>query len=76
MSGVSAGARISWLHTLPILATTLLSFQYNVSVAYFFLFSFSLLERGKYLPAILIILLSGFTKIYGVFSVGNVVVLS
>lgn len=59
-----------FLYTLPILATTLLSFQYNVSVAYFFLFSFSLLERGKYLPAILIILLSGFTKIYGVFQLG------
>ncbi|MEG1574081.1 MAG: glycosyltransferase family 87 protein [Bacteroidales bacterium] len=63
----------TFLYTLPILATTLLSFQYNVVVAYIFIFAFSLLERGKYKLAIILILLSAFTKIYGIFQIGMLI---
>lgn len=59
-----------FLYTLPILATTQLSFQYNVVVAYIFIFAFSLLERGKYFWAIALIMLSAFTKVYGIFQLG------
>ena len=37
-----------------------MSIQFNPVVAYLFLFAFSLLERGKPYPAILLILVSGF----------------
>lgn len=56
-----------FLYTFLILATTQLSFQYNVAIAYIFVFSFSLMERGKYFWALVLILFSGFTKIYGIF---------
>ncbi len=57
----------AFLYTLPILACTQLSMQYNVAVGYLFLFAYSLLERDKGFWAVLLILISGFTKIYGVF---------
>lgn len=56
-----------FLFLLPILAQSLFSFQYNIAVAYLFIFAYSLLEREKYLFAILLIMISGTTKIYGVF---------
>lgn len=56
--------------TLPILGQSLLAFQYNVTVAYIFLFSYSLMERKQYFWAILLIMLSGMTKIYGIFQLG------
>lgn len=62
-------ARI-FLFTFLILATTQLSFQYNVAVAYLFIFAFSLLERGKAFWAVTLILISGFTKVYGIFELG------
>lgn len=55
------------LYTLPILATTQLSFQYNVAIAYIYLFAFTLLERDKAPWAILLIMISALTKIYGGF---------
>lgn len=55
------------LYTLPILATTQLSFQYNVAIAYIYLFAFTLLERGRAGWAILLIMISALTKIYGGF---------
>ena len=60
----------TFLYTFLILATTQLSFQYNVTVAYLFIFSFSLMEKGKSFWAIALILFSGFTKIYGIFQLG------
>lgn len=63
---LSQGARTRiLLYTIPILATSQLSFQYNVSVAYMFLFAFSLLERGQGRWAMLLIMISAMTKIYG-----------
>lgn len=62
-----------FLFTLPILAQSLLSFQYNIPVAYLFLFAFTLLERDKAFWAVLLILISGFTKIYGIFELALLV---
>ncbi|MFI3295574.1 MAG: glycosyltransferase family 87 protein [Rikenellaceae bacterium] len=53
------------LYLTPIIATSLMSFQYNVVVAYLFLFPYVLLERGKGCWAMLLIMLSVTTKIYG-----------
>ncbi len=55
------------LYTLPLLAVTQLSFQYNVAIAYIYLFAFTLLERGRAPWAILLILVSALTKVYGLF---------
>lgn len=57
----------TYLYTALILATTQMSMQYNPVVAYLFIFAFTLLERGRPFWAILLILISGFTKIYGIF---------
>lgn len=62
--------RNTYLYTMLILATTQLSFQYNVAVAYLFVFAFNLLERGRAGWAIALILISGFTKVYGFFQLG------
>lgn len=63
----------SFLFTFLILACTQLSFQYNVTVGAMFLFAYSLLERDKGFWAVLLIMLSGFTKIYGIFQLGLLV---
>lgn len=60
----------TFLYIFLILAVTQLGFQYNVVVAYCFLFAFSLLERGRAFWAIALIMLSGFTKVYGFFELG------
>ena len=60
----------SYLFTALILATTQMSMQFNPVVAYLFLFAFTLLEKGRPLPAIVLILISGFCKIYGIFELG------
>lgn len=62
-----------FLFTLPILCQSLLSFQYNVTVACLFLFAWSLLERGRAFWAVLLIMISGFTKIYGIFELALLV---
>lgn len=62
-----------FLFTLPILAQSLLSFQYNVTVACLFLFAWSQLERGRGFWAVLLIMLSGMTKIYGIFELALLV---
>lgn len=56
-----------FLFLLPILGQSLLSFQYNVTVAYLFLFAYTLLEAGRGGWAVLLIMISGCTKIYGIF---------
>ena len=60
----------SFLYTFLILACTQLSFQYNVAVGYMFLFAYSLLERDKGFWAVLLMMISGFTKVYGIFQLG------
>jgi hypothetical protein len=50
-----------------LLLSTLLSVQFNPVVASLFLFSYTLLEKKKGFWAVLLILLSGFTKVYGIF---------
>lgn len=62
--------RNTYLYTMLILATTQLSFQYNVTVAYLFVFAYNLLERNRAGWAIALILISAFTKVYGVFQLG------
>ena len=56
-----------FLFLLPILGQSLLSFQYNVAVTYLFLFAYTLLEKKQHFWAILLIMISACTKIYGVF---------
>ena len=60
----------SYLFTALILATTQMSMQFNPVVAYLFLFAFTLLENGRPREAVLLILVSGFCKIYGIFELG------
>jgi len=50
-----------------LLFCTLLSVQFNPVVAALFLFSFTLLEKKMGFWAVLLILLSGFIKVYGIF---------
>lgn len=60
----------SFMFTFLLLATTQLSFQYNVAVGAMFLLTYNMLERGKSFWAVVLILISGFTKIYGLFAIG------
>jgi hypothetical protein len=55
--------------TILLLFTTLLSVQFNPVVAAIFLFSFSLLEKKQGFWAVLLICLSGFAKVYGIFQI-------
>lgn len=52
---------------LLMMANNLMYYQYNLLVASIFLLAFAWMERGKFIGAILLIGISGFTKIYGVF---------
>ncbi|CDN32156.1 hypothetical protein BN938_2083 [Mucinivorans hirudinis] len=54
------------LYLMLIIAPSQLSFQFNPAIAAFFLLAFSLLEQGKGMLAVLIIMVSALTKIYGV----------
>jgi hypothetical protein len=56
-----------FLFTFLILSPALMSFQANIMVAYIFLFAYTLFEKNKPHWAILLILFSGFVKIYGIF---------
>jgi len=53
--------------TALLLFSTLLSVQFNPVVASLFLFSFTLLEKKKGFWCVLLIFLSGFIKVYGIF---------
>lgn len=55
-----------FLFLLLILEQSIFSFQFNIVVAYCFLFAFTLLERGKAFWAVLLIMISTMTKVYGV----------
>ncbi|MCX6325514.1 MAG: glycosyltransferase 87 family protein [Bacteroidia bacterium] len=55
--------------TALLLFATLLSIQFNPVVAAMFLFSFTLLEKKQGFWAVLLIFLSGFTKVFGIFQI-------
>ena len=55
-----------------LLLQTLFGEQFNPVVAALFLFSFTLLEKDKGFWAVFLILLSGFTKVYGIFQIGMI----
>jgi Glycosyltransferase family 87 len=59
--------------TILLLFTSLLSVQFNPVVASFFLFSFTLLEKRQGFWAVLLIFLSGFTKVYGIFQLSMLI---
>lgn len=54
-----------FLFLLSILLQSIFCYQYNIVVCYIFLFAFTLLERNKPLLAVLLIMISACTKIYG-----------
>jgi hypothetical protein len=56
-----------FLYSLLVLANNLMYYQYNVIVAGIFLLAFTYMESNKMVYAILLIGISGFTKIYGIF---------
>jgi hypothetical protein len=62
-----AKKKFIFFFTILLLFTSLLSVQFNPVVASLFLFSFSLLEKKLGFWAVLLILLSGFMKVYGFF---------
>lgn len=65
--------RFLFLYPLFFLAQTLFSFQYNLAIVYLFLFSFIFLEKKQYWLAILMIVISGMTKVYGFFELAILV---
>jgi hypothetical protein len=58
-----------FFYPVLLLFATLLSVQFNPVVCALFLFSFTLLEKKKGFWAVLLIFLSGFTKVYGIFQI-------
>lgn len=59
-----------YLFTLSLVAQSMFSFQYNLTVAWIFILAWSLLEKDRPFWAILLIMVSGLTKIYGIFELG------
>lgn len=55
-----------FLSLLLILEQSVFPFQFNIVIAYCFLFSFTLLERGHGFWAVLLIMISTTTKVYGI----------
>lgn len=55
---------------LSVLLQTIFCYQYNIVVAYIYLFAFILLERDKPFWAVLLIMISAMTKVYGVAELG------
>ncbi len=54
-----------FLFVLSVLLQCIFFFQYNMTVCYIFIFAFILLERNKPFWAVLLIMISATTKIYG-----------
>lgn len=55
-----------FLFLLLILEQSVFPFQFNIVVAYCFLFAFTLMERGRFFWAVLLIMVSTTTKVYGI----------
>jgi len=62
-----AKKKFIFFFTALLLFSSLLSVQFNPAVTAIFLFSFTLLEKKRGFWAVLLILLSGFIKVYGIF---------
>ena len=58
------------LYLLLIIVESLFCFQYNMVVCYIFLWAFILLERDRPFWAVLLIMISATTKIYGIVELG------
>lgn len=58
------------LYLILIIVESLFCFQYNVVVCYIFLWAFILLEKDRPFWAVLLIMLSATTKIYGIVQLG------
>lgn len=54
-----------FLFLLPVVLQTIFCYQHNIIVAYIYIFAFNLLERNKPFWAVLLIMVSATTKIYG-----------
>jgi hypothetical protein len=68
-----AQKKFIFFFTVLLLFASLLSVQFNPVVASLFLFSFTLLEKKKGFWAVLLIFLSGFTKVYGIFQLAMLI---
>ena len=55
-----------FLSLLLVLEQSVFPFQFNIVVAYIFIFAYSLLERGHGAWAVVLIMISSMTKVYGV----------
>ena len=55
---------------LSVVLQTIFCYQHNIVVAYIYIFAFILLERGKAFWAVLLIMISAMTKVYGVAELG------
>jgi hypothetical protein len=67
-----AKKKFIFFYTIFLLFATLLSVQFNPIVAALFLFSFILFEKKQGFLAILLIFISGFTKVYGIFQIAMI----
>ncbi|MBR3565908.1 MAG: DUF2029 domain-containing protein [Paludibacteraceae bacterium] len=56
-----------FIYLLPILLESVFPFQFNITIAYIYLFAFILLEKDKPFWAVFMIMISATTKIYGIF---------
>lgn len=54
-----------FLFLLPVALQTIFCYQHNIIVCYIYIFAYSLLERGKGVWAVLLIMISACTKVYG-----------
>lgn len=54
-----------FLFLLSVVLQTVFCYQHNIIVAYIYIFAFTLLERNKPFWAVLLIMLSATTKVYG-----------
>ncbi len=54
-----------FLFMLSVVLQTIFCYQHNIIVCYIYLFAFILLERGKGFWAVLLIMISATTKVYG-----------
>ncbi len=54
-----------FLFLLSVILQTVFCYQHNIIVTYIYIFAFTLLERGKGFWAVLLIMISATTKVYG-----------
>jgi formylglycine-generating enzyme required for sulfatase activity len=59
-----------FLFLLSVILQTVFCYQHNIIVTYIYIFAFILLERGKPFWAVLLIMISATTKVYGAAELG------